>query len=271
MQEPTATRAILVAHAEAERQPRRVVFWTGGWDSTFRVLDLVLHHGESIAPVYVRDETRQSLEQETQVMDRLRQLINHRAGSGHLGELQVLSAQTTESDPELRQKYAELVRTRGIGEQYIWLAELVRQHDLQGIEVCVQYNEDFFFLDPDLTQGRREYRLKPVHPALDEATPESLFNLFSFPTLHIGKAEMREYAKEHGFLDLLEQTWFCHMPTRSGQPCGFCVPCRMVVSKGVGDRLPWRARFNGGVVSALEHLPRGYRFKRWCKRKLRGY
>ncbi|WP_019625793.1 hypothetical protein [Thioalkalivibrio sp. ALJT] len=251
--------------------PRRTVFWTGGWDSTFRVLDLVLHHGESVTPVYVRDETRQSIEQETRTMAQLRRQINQRADKGVLGEPRVLHARAARPDSELRRKFAELVRTRGIGEQYIWLAELVRQHGLQGIEVCVQYNENFFFLAPDLPPDQREYRLEPVQPALDEATAESLFNLFSFPTLHIGKAEMRIHARQHGFLDLLEQTWFCHMPTRSGQPCGFCVPCRMVVSRGVGDRLPWRARLNGRLVRILERLPRGYRFKRWCKRKLRSY
>ncbi|MFO7857943.1 MAG: hypothetical protein R6V11_03385, partial [Ectothiorhodospiraceae bacterium] len=83
--------------------PRRV-FWTGGWDSTFRVLDLVLHQGEHVVPFYVRDETRQSIEQETRVMDRLREQINQRAMRGHLGELTILHANVARPDSELRQK-----------------------------------------------------------------------------------------------------------------------------------------------------------------------
>lgn len=247
------------------------MFWTGGWDSTFRVLDLVLHRGEAVEPWYVRDETRQSIQQEVAVMERLRNSINQRAADGHLLKPRFLDAAAARPDPVLRAKFERLQQARGTGDQYIWLVELVLQHGLEGIEVCVQHNEDFYFLDPSLESGRREYKPEPVHPSLDDKTPESLFNLFSFPTLHIGKAEMREYARKHGFLDLLEQTWFCHMPTRTGQPCGFCVPCRMVVSKGVGYRLPWRARMNNRLVRMLECLPRGYRAKRWAKLKLRGY
>ncbi|WP_231363030.1 MULTISPECIES: hypothetical protein [Thioalkalivibrio] len=251
--------------------PPRRIFWTGGWDSTFRVLDLVLHYGETVEPWYVRDENRQSIGQELAVMDRLRLAINERATGGRLLALQVLHAAAARPDPVLQKKFEKLQETRGIGPQYIWLAELVRQNALEGIEVCVQHNEDFYFLDPRLNSGIREYKREPVRPYLDEEAPESLFNLFSFPTLHIGKAEMREHARDHGFLDLLEQTWFCHMPTRAGQPCGFCVPCRMTISKGVGYRLPWRSRLNNRIARMLEFLPRGYRAKRWARLKLRGY
>lgn len=247
------------------------VFWTGGWDSTFRVLDLVLCRHQTVTPYYVRDATRQSTPQEFATMQQLRTAINERAQGGALLNTRTFDASDARPVPELREKFTSLKISREIGDQYLWLAELAQQHALEGIEVCVQHNEEFFFLDPRLTDSRYAYGLEPVRPALDETAPESLFNLFSFPTLPIGKAEMREYAHEQGFLDLLEQTWFCHLPTRSGQPCGFCIPCRMTASKGIGYRLPWRARLNNQVIRLLEALPRGYRVRCWAKRKLRGY
>lgn len=249
----------------------RSIFWTGGWDSTFRVLDLVLRHGEVVEPWYVQDPTRESTKQEMATMERLCSLINSRAPNRALTEIKILEASDAQSDPILREKFEKLKKKRGIGPQYIWLAELAKQYGLEGIEVCVQYNEDFFFLDPNLVSGTRNYKKEPVRPQLPPEEPESLFNCFSFPTLHIGKAEMREHARRYGFLDLLEKTWFCHMPTRKGDPCGFCTPCRMVVSKGVGYRLPWRAKINNHIIRALEASGRGYRARRWLKYKMRGY
>ena len=49
------------------------VLWTGGWDSTFRVLELVLHWKVSVEPHYVIFHP--SAPQEMAAMDAIRQAL----------------------------------------------------------------------------------------------------------------------------------------------------------------------------------------------------
>ncbi len=248
----------------------RKIFWTGGWDSTFRVVDLVLHEGQTVLPFYVIDEGRQSLTQEIDTLFHIHNLVSEQAHRGSLLPIVFFRADQAQRDNELREKFQALQRKRGIGEQYVWLAEITKEHGLDGIEMCVQHNEDFFFLAGSRNPGTEGYGATPLRPGLPEDSPESLFNLFSFPTLGISKREMAALAAERGFTKVLEHSWFCHMPTRSGNPCGFCVPCRMTASKGLSQRLPRSARTRGLIIRALEHGHAPWRARRWVKRRLRG-
>src|SRR5699024_9593065 len=51
------------------------VLWTGGWDSTFRILDLVLSKKESVQPFYILDSDRNSTPLELKIMDKIKKLI----------------------------------------------------------------------------------------------------------------------------------------------------------------------------------------------------
>lgn len=56
-----------------------VVFWTGGYDSTFRLCELLIDEGKTVQPIYIVDETvdgipggiRRSWKKEIQTMDRI--------------------------------------------------------------------------------------------------------------------------------------------------------------------------------------------------------
>lgn len=245
------------------------VFWTGGWDSTFRVLDLVLVRGVTVQPVYVTDPTRQSLHQELEALQIIRERVAARGAGDRLRPTVELLSTDVKASPAIQKKYERLRETRDIGVQYGWLAQLVEAHDLHGIEVCVQHNEDFYFLYGDSAPTTCAYAREPLRPAIPENCPESLFNVFSFPTLAIGKREMRAYALENGFLPVLEESWFCHMPTRRGKPCGYCVPCRMTIDKGLGYRLPQRARLANHMVRFFERPFMPWRARKRVKELLR--
>ena len=51
------------------------LFWTGGWDSTFRVLQLLLLHKRSVQPYYVIDEDRRSTGMEIHTMIKIKDLL----------------------------------------------------------------------------------------------------------------------------------------------------------------------------------------------------
>lgn len=47
------------------------ILWTGGWDSTFRVVELSRMEGITIQPVYVIDPNRKSVPYELRAMDNI--------------------------------------------------------------------------------------------------------------------------------------------------------------------------------------------------------
>lgn len=74
------------------------IFWTGGWDSTFRLLQLA-ERQINIKPIYIKDPARKSAEIEiarmTEILDHIKKRKASRGGSRQrLGHLR-LSTETT--------------------------------------------------------------------------------------------------------------------------------------------------------------------------------
>ena len=55
-----------------DRDTPVVLMWTGGWDSTFRLLQLLLQHRVPVAPLYMLDDTRASSPIERKTMEAIR-------------------------------------------------------------------------------------------------------------------------------------------------------------------------------------------------------
>ena len=55
----------------AQAGPCVNLLWTGGWDSTFRLLQLLLLHRVAVAPHYLEDPTRASTQIELETMARI--------------------------------------------------------------------------------------------------------------------------------------------------------------------------------------------------------
>jgi hypothetical protein len=58
-----------------ERNTPVQILWTGGWDSTFRLLQLLLELKLPVIPHYVIDDTRESAPIEIRTMERIRQAL----------------------------------------------------------------------------------------------------------------------------------------------------------------------------------------------------
>ena len=52
-------------------EPKKIVnlLWTGGWDSTFRLCQLILVKRKNVQPYYIIDNKRKSLQKELITMD----------------------------------------------------------------------------------------------------------------------------------------------------------------------------------------------------------
>ncbi len=233
-------------------EPVRLL-WTGGWDSTFRFLDLVLRLRRNVEPVYLMDYKRQSAGLEIKAMQRIIFSLGkrHPETVERVLPMRIVEKMHLPEDAEIREAYHEVLRSDYIGPQYYFLACMCRHRSLDGIELGAHKDgrlerllRGYMAVSSD-GDGRLSYRLSPDVPA--PAHLQKIFAHCRFPLLDLTKIEMQAISAQSGWRTWMDKTWFCHKPTRRGKPCGRCNPCLYALEEGMGRRLPWAARLRYAV------------------------
>ena len=218
------------------------VLWTGGWDSTFRLLQLALVRERAVQPHYVIDTGRPS------TLHELRAIQSIRAGLAELSAdaarrvapTHIVSIHDIAPDAAVSSRYARLRARAPLGSQYDWLARYVRQFGLRGLELCIHVDdraESFVRPHVELRQSRDGDGWWVLGPSAAADPDLALFADYRFPLLRASKVEMRDMARTQGLLPLMLRTWFCHSP-QGDVPCGRCNPCVYTVDEGLAERLP---------------------------------
>ena len=218
------------------------LLWTGGWDSTFRLLQLLLVHRVPVVPHYLEDPTRASTRTELRTMarigDHLREAYPHTREL--LQPLRIAAVADVEEDPEIAGALREIRKRIFIGSQYAWLPAFCKQHAIADMELGVHVDDKvqallrLYVMAFEHPAGYSSIRVDPRHAGYAEFR---LFRYFSFPLFHIDKVEMGRQAEAEGWGAIMDMTWFCHTPVR-GAPCGFCAPCVYTIEEGLARRVP---------------------------------
>lgn len=218
------------------------LFWTGGWDSTFRLLQLLLHHRVPVTPWYLRDPTRASTRMELQAMARIGRCLRraHPHVRALLRPLRLAAVDEVPEDPEITAALRD-IRTRSyIGDQYRWLPAFCKQHRIADMELGVHVDDKVqALLRPFAVQFEHPagFRSMRVDPRIT-GTPEfALFRYFSFPLFHVDKLGIAARSDAEGWGGVMQLTWFCHAPV-GGAPCGLCAPCVYTMEEGLAYRVP---------------------------------
>jgi hypothetical protein len=251
------------------------LLWTGGWDSTFRLLWLVLREQRRVQPYYIVDNLkhRPAVPEERTAMERIRRRLAERYPDAAVRLFDTIECRLVDidADTETFRYYERCLATGFIGGQYEWLARYCRQHDIADMELSIHRDDK-----------ARELLAGLIDPnARDQLDPRfagdyryELFKTFRFPLFDMTKRHMQAEAKLAGFDDLMNLTWFCHRP-RKGAPCGTCNPCIYTIEEGLAERVPLagRVRYRLRVVPRLRHWltrhPDLYMKVRGVYRKLR--
>ena len=231
------------------------VLWTGGWDSTFRVLYATLVEGRSVEPHYIIDTGRPSSLHELRAISKVRDLlrIHNSHAYERVSNLQITSGNEIPEDMEITNSWKRLRCRIDLARQYDWLARYAKSKTLTDLELCVEKDGGIYsYLKEKVEQTSfGTYRLKR---GIAVGEGGEVFARFEFPILEYTKAQMRDIAKEIGFIEILEQSWFCHEPI-NGRPCGMCSPCVLAVEEGVGYRLSRTALFRYHLVQFVRKSP----------------
>jgi hypothetical protein len=246
------------------RTKRQVhLLWTGGWDSTFRLLQLLFEYRVPVRTHYILDSRRRALGLELRTMAEIRQALyrDHPSLRRLWGPTQYFEKDLIRPDPRLEGAYRS-VRDHYPCVQVEWLARWSLQEGIPHPELCVTSGgETGPLLTPHVKECRREgYTVYRVSPKARGGIPE-IFRPFDLPLILQYKTDSLDPARRKGWIPYLERTCFCHHPTRRGGPCGICNTCKYAQEMGFAWRVPAHRRWLGRIVRPLRSALRALRRK----------
>ena len=212
------------------------LFWTGGWDTTFRLLDLVLLQGKAVQPIYVITRDRLSYPLELAAREKIERAVAARdpVASRLILPTRFFERSDIRAYPHITEAHSRLHRRLApLWPQYEWLARLAEQMEWHDIEMGVHVDDQ-------------------CEPWVDNP----FFCRFSFPLISLSKRDMEAKAASAGFLNIMQMTWFCRRPDSKGRACGLCAPCEYAVDQGLGHLIPWQGhlrRLRRPIKTALNH------------------
>lgn len=215
------------------------IFWTGGYDSTFRVV-MLSRCDVTIQPIYMSDKKDRTGEEfELKAIEEITGLlIKHPETKAKIRPLIYVSMDERHENEDYRDAYSRILQKDFVGSQYVWLGAFSEKNP--NIEMSI--HKDDKAINIILKYGK----LKKVSDEIigdyyvidKESTPKDIVKLWGnlhFPLVYITKIEMRDFFKNNGYSDIANKTWFCHTP-KNGKPCGTCNPCKYTIEEGLIER-----------------------------------
>ncbi len=218
--------------------------WTGGWDSTYRMVELS-RMDVTVQPIYVEDPGRRSTAREKQAMEEILAALKARpeTRASFLPTRFIPLAQIPK-DPEITAAYKRIAKSAALGTQYDWLARLAVEYP--GLELGIEkasYDKQVGCRATILKNGG--FATENGVAVLDKAKATEdcrlLMGNFRFPIIHLTEEDMRENIRQWGCEDVMALIWFCHDPI-DGRPCGMCRPCEQKMDGGMTFLLPPNAQ-----------------------------
>ncbi len=237
------------------------LLWTGGWDSTFQLLRLLILDRHRVAPFYLIDARRDSLRHELRAIARIRERITreHPDTKELIQPMRFYALEDIPPDPEITEAYLLLSEDNHVGFQYEWLARFCKHNGIADMQLCIDAGESRAFrrLKDLVTEvdarSRQVYRIDPEHATKPEYV---VFRFFTLPVFSLSKLDMLASAQDHGWHDIMRMTWFCHYPVGDAMPCGQCFPCISVLEEGLGWRIPLYRRIVTALPRAIRRMRR---------------
>ena len=246
------------------------ILWTGGLDSTYRVLELS-RLPVIIKPYYIWDKTRGSIKQELNAMKKIsHDIAVNPATKAKLLPVNVVMDSDIKDDPEITNAWKVLNDKYALGSQYDYLARFAKQNGLK-LEVGIECSErskasntikkeTSIHIHNSLRGGYSAYFVDPSKSSYegglvfkDLLLPATLWNM--------SKLDEIEKYKEWGYKKTIKKTWFCHRPV-FGMPCGHCNPCKDCLNEGLAFRVPRLGYILGGLRGKWQAVK--YHIKKYC-------
>ncbi len=216
------------------------LLWTGGWDSTFRMLELALDDktARTIMPIYISSDNRKSEAKEIDAMNTLLPLLRQ-ISNARIMDLTIINKNDISPNDEITGAFTYIRSLVAIGAQYEWLARFAAL--FPGIEIGIEKpNGEYSGCIAAIEKtGELICRDGAYFINQDKSSKACcmLFGNFSFPLISRTETDMVNAVRAWGREDIMRGIWFCHNPIKD-QPCGYCRPCRQKMECEMSWLLP---------------------------------
>jgi hypothetical protein len=222
------------------------LLWTGGWDSTFRLLQLVIIQKRTVQTHYLVDPNRRSVSEEFHSMGSIKQEMFARFPETKARMCPTIITDITDIPPnaQITDTYHRVLQRQVLGTQYEWLARYAKASGINGIELGINRGHNpGLLIDPLLVwTGEGIDEISWVDERYKDTDAYRLFGYYRFPNRIIPKQGKGDLCKQQGLFDLLNMTWFCHFPRPNHTACGVCSPCSYNMENGLSGRIPLMGR-----------------------------
>lgn len=237
-------------------EEKRIVelLWTGGWDSTYRLVELS-REDVTVRPVYLCGAGRISEQQERKAMDEILAVLRARPETqATILPVDFVELASLPENPEMTAAYRRIHAETGLGYQHEPLARLAALrpgielgHELgtSGVGHLTKALNTFCCMETD-SEGK-------VHFNHEKSTPEGnlILGNFSYPIMDKTEQDMVENIRAWGYEDVMSHIWFCQRPI-DGAPCGVCHPCQVKIGSGMAFLLPQKAIRRNALFGKLK-------------------
>ena len=227
------------------------ILWTGGLDSTFRVVELSRRKC-TIQPHYISTRKKKSLSNELEAIKTMTRILkSDRRTQATLMDPIIVRDEEIPRNTKIFDSWIRLMK--GKSWQYYTLAkyacflhtnmEMGLQFSPNG-SVARHVDETLLVPHPDTT-----YDALIIDKSRADEDTINVFGSFCFPKslYHKNKKEEFDILQKEGYKKVLKHVWFCFHPMW-GYPCGHCLPCKSTEIEGI--KLP---RI-GKILYAIHHF-----------------
>ena len=206
------------------------LFWTGGFDSTARLCQLLIEEKKTVYPLYIEfnldnDDpnalwVRQNKEQEKDSMKQIRKALYKQFPYTKKLLKKTKFIKDKKTDPNYIQKFLEMnlfPKKRKI-HQYVYLSNYAyKLKDYIEIGVLGIHQKSKFadFLKNNLIKEDENFKVAGKNP----------MECIKFPLYNKTKEDLYKRAKDNNYDNILNMSWSCWFP-QSGKPCGLCPMCK---------------------------------------------
>lgn len=219
------------------------VLWTGGFDSSFRMIQLSKQNVR-IQPYYLSDNRLSEENELKAIRDITLDILKNKDTKCEILPLKIYPVSELKENEEITSAYNRLHQQVGIGSQFEWLPRFAEQYLIDGLELSIEksdtalvrilFNQQGVDMKLHNDNGIQYYQVTGVDRSSDVF---KVFGRYHFPVWEMTKLDMLAEYKSLGFESTVKKTWFCHKPIRN-KPCGYCNPCNTTISSGMAFRLP---------------------------------
>lgn len=232
------------------------LLWTGGFDSSFRLLELSRMDVE-VQPYYIVHRERITKDREALARKKVLEFIASREETkAHILPVKEVRYEDIPYDEEIAVAYKSVCREFPLGGQYEWLSMFAAVH--KGIELG---HEKFWSMSPKpgrltkylLDSGSMKFDSDGVGYLDESVCKRNVYRLYGnyrFPIALKDETTMVNILQQWGYEEIIHSLWFCFHP-RDGKPCGVCAACSSKMRNGMQNLLPKEAWNRYAVYQGL--------------------